>query len=251
MLFDTHAHYSDERFSEDREELLASMPSLGVSAILNVSCTLEDSRFSLELADQYDFIWAAVGIHPHDAGEEPEENIDKLRELVNHPKVVAIGEIGLDYHYDFCPRERQRLFFERQLILANELSLPVLIHDREAHADALELVKKHRPRGLFHCYSGSAEMARELIKLGFYISFSGSVTFKNARKLVEAAAAVPLNRLLIETDCPYLAPEPHRGHRNHSGYVGEVARRLAEIHGISFEEMARITTENGKQLFRI
>ncbi len=251
MLFDTHAHYSDERFSEDREELLSSMPSLGVSNILNVSCTLADSAFSIGLAERYDFIYAAVGIHPHEAGEEPEENIDGLREAARHPKVVAIGEIGLDYHYDFCPRELQRRFFERQLVLANELSLPVLIHDREAHADCLELVSKHRPKGLFHCYSGSAEMARELVKLGFYISFSGSVTFKNARKLVEAAAAVPPDRLLIETDCPYLAPEPYRGKRNHSGYVREVAGKLSEIHGISLEEMAEVTSGNAKRLFGI
>lgn len=251
MLFDSHAHYDDERFSEDREELLRQVYDSGVTRIINVASDIESSCFSVKLSEDYKFIYSSVGVHPHVAESMNEDTIDKIRQLSLHRRVVAIGEIGLDYYYDNSPRDVQKYWYDRQLSLAEELDLPVIIHDREAHQDVMDILKKHNVRGVMHCFSGSSEMVRELVKMGFYISFSGSVTFKNARKLVEAAATVPDDRILVETDCPYLAPVPHRGERNSSLFLADTARTLAGIRGTSFEEMCNITYINACKLFNI
>lgn len=253
MLYDTHAHFDDEAFDADRHELLASMKDMGVTLINNIGCDVPSSRASIELAEQYPFVYATVGHWPGNTYQMNEEMLEEYRRLAQHPKVVAIGEIGLDYHYDDTPREVQQYWFRRQMELAVELNLPVVIHEREAHEDGLKIVREfaHKIPGVFHCFSGSAEMAKEIVKLGWHVSFTGVVTFKNARRALEAMAAVPLDRLMIETDAPYMAPTPYRGKRNHSGYVDKVAEKLAEIKGISVEDAARITMENGKRFFRI
>ena len=253
MLYDTHAHFDDEAFDADRHELLASMKDMGVTLINNIGCDVPSSRASIELAEQYPFVYATVGHWPGNTYQMNEEMLEEYRRLAQHPKVVAIGEIGLDYHYDDTPREVQQYWFRRQMELAVDLNLPVVIHEREAHEDGLKIVREfaHKIPGVFHCFSGSAEMAKEIVKLGWHVSFTGVVTFKNARRALEAMAAVPLDRLMIETDAPYMAPTPYRGKRNHSGYVDKVAEKLAEIKGISVEDAARITMENGKRFFRI
>ena len=253
MLYDTHAHFDDEAFDADRHELLASMKDMGVTLINNIGCDVPSSRASIALAEQYPFVYATVGHWPGNTYQMNEEMLEEYRRLAQHPKVVAIGEIGLDYHYEDTPREVQQYWFRRQMELAVELNLPVVIHEREAHEDGLKIVREfaHKIPGVFHCFSGSAEMAKEIVKLGWHVSFTGVVTFKNARRALEAMAAVPLDRLMIETDAPYMAPTPYRGKRNHSGYVEKVAEKLAEIKGISVEDAARITMENGKRFFRI
>ena len=253
MLFDTHAHYDDDWFDEDRDALLAAMPEKGIGLIVNPGITLETSRFAISLAEKYPYIYAAVGIHPENCHDFIPEQIDELRELAKHPKVVAIGEIGLDYYWPENPsRELQQQVFRAQLALAQELKLPVIVHDREAHADTLAIVKEFPTvKGVFHCYSGSVEDARTLVKMGWMLSFNGAATFKNARKAPDVIADVPMEHLMIETDAPYLAPVPFRGKRNDSGYVHLVAEKIAEIKGISAEEVTRITTENGKTFFNI
>ena len=253
MLFDTHAHYDDEQFDRDREELLSGLPARGVGLVVNPGCDLSSSRKAIALAERYPHVWAAVGFHPENCAPYVPEDLETLRQLAGHPKVVAIGEIGLDYYWEENPpREFQQQVFRAQLALAEELDLPVIVHDREAHGDSLAIIKEFpKVRGVFHCYSGSAEMARQLVDLGWMISFTGVLTYKNARKSVEAAQMVPLDRLMIETDSPYMAPVPHRGKRNDSGYVVYICRKLAEVKGISPEECERITTENGKRFFRI
>lgn len=253
MLFDTHAHYDDDWFDEDRDALLAAMPEKGIGLIVNPGITPETSRFAISLAEKYPYIYAAVGIHPENCHDFIPEQIDELRELAKHPKVVAIGEIGLDYYWPENPsRELQQQVFRAQLTLAQELQLPVIVHDREAHADTLAIVKEFPTvKGVFHCYSGSVEDARTLVKMGWMLSFNGAATFKNARKAPDVIAAVPMEHLMIETDAPYLAPVPFRGKRNDSGYVHLVAEKIAEIKGISAEEVTRITTENGKKFFNI
>ena len=252
-LYDTHAHFDDEAFDSDRDELLRSMKDMGVTLINNIGCDVPTSEASIALAEKYPFVYATVGHWPGNTYQMNEEMLEEYRRLARHPKVVAIGEIGLDYHYEDTPREVQQYWFRRQLELAAELNLPVVIHEREAHEDGLKIVREYADKvtGVFHCFSGSAEMAKEIVKLGWYVSFTGVVTFKNARRALEAMAAVPLDRLMIETDAPYMAPTPYRGKRNHSGYVGKVAEKLAEIKGITPEEAARITMENGKRFFRI
>ena len=253
MLFDTHAHYDDDWFDEDRDALLAAMPEKGIGLIVNPGITPETSRFAISLAEKYPYIYAAVGIHPENCHDFIPEQIDELRELAKHPKVVAIGEIGLDYYWPENPsRELQQQVFRAQLTLAQELQLPVIVHDREAHADTLAIVKEFPTvKGVFHCYSGSVEDARTLVKMGWMLSFNGAATFKNARKAPDVIADVPMEHLMIETDAPYLAPVPFRGKRNDSGYVHLVAEKIAEIKGISAEEVTRITTENGKKFFNI
>ena len=252
MLFDTHAHYDSRQFDADREEVLASLPDRGVALVVNPGCDLPSSRMAVELAERWPFLYAAVGVHPEDCGTWQNGDVDALRAMAAHPKVVAIGEIGLDYYWKENPRELQQRVFRAQLALAAELGLPVIVHDREAHGDSLAIVREFpQVRGVFHCYSGSAEMARELVELGWMISFTGVLTYKNARKAVEAAQAVPLDRLMIETDSPYMAPVPHRGKRTDSGNVVHPCERLAEIKEISLEEMARITLENGRKFYRI
>ena len=252
MLFDTHAHMDDRAFSEDRTELLASLKDAGVGLLMNPGCSLESSRNAVKLAEQYDWIYAAVGSHPDVADEVAEEVLEEYRKLSKHGKVKAIGEIGIDYHYEDIPRDLQKKAFRMQMALAEELDLPVIVHERDAHEDGMAIIKEFpKVKGVFHCYSGSAEMARQLVDLGWYIGFTGVLTFKNARKAVETAASIPLERIVLETDCPYMAPVPFRGKRNHPGYLYRMAEALAEIRGISTEEVHQITTENGKRLYRI
>ena len=248
-IFDTHAHYDDEKFDEDREQTLLRVHQSGVSLIINCGCDERSSEKCIKMSKKYDFLFAAVGIHPHeaqDASENWEENIIKLSQ---DKKVVAIGEIGLDYHYDFSPRGLQKEVFEKQIVLAKELDKPIIVHDREAHADTLELLKKYRPKGVVHCFSGSAEMAREIVDLGMYIGLGGAVTFKNAKKPVEVAEYLPLDRLLLETDCPYMAPVPFRGKRNDSSLIPYTAMKIAEIKNLDAQQIIDIANENGKRLF--
>ena len=253
MLFDTHAHYDDERFDGDREALLASMPEKNVGLIVNPGCDISSSRTAVALAESFDFVYAAVGIHPENCADFVPEQIDTLRQMAKAPKVVAIGEIGLDYYWaENPPKELQQEVLRRQLRLAEELGLPVIIHDRDAHGDTLDIVREFpRVRGVFHCFAGSAEMARELIKMGWMLSFNGAVTFKNAKKAPEVIAAVPLEKLMIETDAPYLTPVPHRGERNDSSYVRFVAEKIAQIKGLTPEEVEKATWENGRRFFGV
>ena len=253
MFFDTHAHYDAEQFDPDRDEILAGLPGRGVSLVVNPGCDIPSSRAAVALAERYPFLYAAVGYHPENCGPWREEELEDLRQMAKHPKVVAIGEIGLDYYWEENPpKELQQQVFRAQMALAEELDLPVIVHDREAHGDSLAVVREFpRVRGVFHCFSGSAEMAGELVRLGGLISFTGVLTYKNARRAVEAARAVPLERIMIETDSPYMAPVPHRGTRNDSGYVRYVCERLAEIKGVPPADCAAITLETGKRFFRI
>ena len=252
MLFDTHAHMDDTAFDQDRAELLASLKDAGVGLVMNPGCSLRSSRNVVALAEAYPWIYAAVGSHPDVADEVNEEVIEEYRTLCKHEKVKAIGEIGLDYHYEDIPRDVQKRAFRMQKELARELGLPVIVHEREAHEDGMSILREFPTvKGVFHCYSGSAEMARQLVDLGWYIGFTGVLTFKNARKAVETATSIPLERIVLETDCPYMAPVPFRGKRNHPGYLYRMAETLAQLRGISLEEVHRITTENGKRLYRI
>ena len=253
MLFDTHAHMDDHAFDEDREDLLASLPDQGLALVMNPGCSLASSYNAVKLANTYDYIYAAVGSHPDAADEVNEETLAAYRELCKlNPKVKAIGEIGLDYHYEDIPREIQMKAFRMQMELARELNLPVIVHERDAHEDGMQVVRDFPDvTGVFHCYSGSAEMARQLVDKGWYIGFTGVLTFKNARKAVEVAASIPLERIVLETDCPYMAPEPFRGKRNDPGKIYRMAEKLAEIRGLSVEEIHAITVENGKRLYRI
>lgn len=253
MLFDTHAHFDDEQFDADRDEVLKSLKSHGVGNIVNIGSSMKTSRTSVALAEKYDFIYASVGVHPSETGELCNADIDELKCLAANPKVRAIGEIGLDYHYhDDVEPSIQKKWFVRQLKLAKELDMPVIIHDRESKGECLEILKEHKiSNGVVHCFSGSAETAREILNLGMMISFTGVLTFKNAKKAIAACAAVPLDRLMIETDCPYMSPEPHRGKRNFSGYVEFVARKMADIKGVSYDELVGITERNAKRFYGI
>lgn len=254
MLFDTHAHYDSRQFNADRDEVLSGLQERGVSLVVNPGCDLASSRMAVELAEKYPFVYAAVGFHPEELEGAELSDLEEIRRLAAHKKVVAIGEIGLDYYWvkDEEGRRKEQEFFRAQLALAEELSLPVIVHDREAHGDTLSIVKEFpNVRGVFHCYSGSVEMARELVEMGWYISFTGVLTYKNARKAVEVAEAIPLERLMIETDAPYMAPEPHRGKRNDSGYVRHTCEKLAEIKKMDFEKCSKITMETSCQFFGI
>ena len=253
MLFDTHAHLDDTSFDADRRELLESLPGQGLSLVMNPGCSFASSQNAIALAESHDYIYAAVGSHPDVADEVDDALIARYRELCKqHPKVLAIGEIGLDYHYEDIPRDIQKRAFRLQMELARDLALPVIVHEREAHEDGMKIVDEFPTvKGVFHCYSGSLEMAKELIKRGWYIGFTGVLTFKNARKALEVAAGIPRDRIVIETDCPYMAPVPFRGKRNDPGKVFYMAGKLSEIWGVSTEEAARITLENGKRLYRI
>lgn len=254
MLFDSHAHYNDEKFNDDRDALLSSMNENNVDLILNSCSEIAEIPDILALCEKYPFMYASIGVHPHEAEGLTEKDMDILREYSKNPRVKAIGEIGLDYFYDFSPRDTQKKWFARQVELAKELGLPVVIHDRDAHKDSMDILREHNVRdcgGVFHCYAGSVEMAKEILDWGMYIAFGGSLTFKKSVRPKEVAAYVPLDRIVIETDCPYLTPEPHRGKRNSSLYIHYVAEKLAEIKGISAEEVENATFENAKRLFKI
>lgn len=253
MLFDTHAHMDDHAFDEDRHSLLASLPEQGIALLMNPGCSHASSRVASRLSQTYDYIYAAVGSHPDAADEVNEDVLEEYRKLCKHnPKIRAIGEIGLDYHYEDIPRQIQLSAFRRQMELARELDLPVIVHEREAHGDGMTVVDEFpEVTGVFHCYSGSVEMARELIRRGWYIGFTGVLTFKNARKALEVASAIPLDRIVLETDCPYMSPEPFRGRRNDPGRLYRMAETLASLRGLSVEKISAITLENGKRLYRI
>lgn len=248
-IIDSHAHYDDSSFDADREEVLRELFSGEICKIVNIGCSVKSSYSSVKLAEEYAGIYAAVGLHP-DAADEI-DRIEEIRRLCGNKKVVAVGEIGLDYHYEEHSRDIQKKAFEEQLRLAAELDMPVVIHSRDAWEDTMELLRKYRPKGVMHCFSGSAETAREIVTMGMYVGFTGVVTFKNAKKALKALEAVPLDRLLVETDCPYMAPEPNRGKRNYSGYLPYTVAAMAAVKGVSPDEMAEITAENAERLFNI
>lgn len=254
MLFDSHAHYDDKRFDDDRHELLTGMKDNNVGYIMNSCSSLNDIPKIFELAEKYPFIYLSVGVHPHEVSDLTEKDMDSLKKACENPKVKAIGEIGLDYYYDNSPRDLQKKWFARQIEIAEELSLPIVIHDRDAHGDTTDILKNFDTRrigGEFHCFSGSVDMAKQVLNMGMYIAFGGSLTFKKSIRPKEVAAYVPLDRILIETDCPYLTPEPHRGKRNNSTYMKYVAEMLAEIKGVSVEKIENATLENAKKCFGI
>ena len=254
MIFDTHAHYDDEQFDGDRDELLKSMPDLGVGTIVDVSATYESCEKVLTLAGKYPHVYAAIGVHPDEVGELNEDKIQHMKELCCNKKVVAVGEIGLDYYWDNEPHEVQQKWFIRQLELAKEVNLPVIIHSREASQETFDIMKEHHAGstgGVIHCYSGSKEMAAEYLKMGYYIGIGGVVTFKNARVMKEVAAAVPLERILIETDCPYLAPTPYRGKRNSSLFLPYVIEEIAKLKGIDPKTVEETTWENAMRMYKI
>ena len=253
MLFDTHAHMDDQAFREDRKALLDSYPQQGIGLIMNPGCSLASSRNVDKLTREYDFLYGAVGSHPDVADEVNEAVLEEYRMLCKqNSKIRAIGEIGLDYHYEDIPRDIQKKAFRMQMELARELNLPVIVHERDAHEDGMKIVEEFPDvTGVFHCYSGSYEMAKWLIARGWYIGFTGVLTFKNARKAIEVASQIPLDRIVLETDCPYMAPEPFRGKRNDPGKIYRMAEKLAELRGLSVEEIQAITMENGKRLYRL
>lgn len=253
LIFDSHAHYDDEAFHEDRDLLLPNLKEKGIVGILNCGSTLQGARTSYNLAEKYDFVYAAVGIHPEEAYELNEEALNEIKNMAKNHKVKAIGEIGLDYYWEENPpKEVQKKVFRTQMQLAEELGLPVVIHDRDAHGDTLEIIKEFpKVKGVLHCFSGSPEFAMECIKLGYYIGFTGVVTFKNAKKIVEIAKIVPLDRILVETDAPYMAPVPNRGKRNQSDFILQIIEKISEIKGMSPKEISIITIENTKRLLNL
>ena len=248
-IFDTHAHYMKSDFGEGLDTLLAELPSKNVGRVLAIGCDLPSSMEEIALAERYDYIYAAAGIHPEHAAELPGDWENQLEKMLSHKKVVALGEIGLDYHYPEPPKDIQREVFVKQLEIAKRLDMPVVIHSRDASGDTMEILKRYKPRGVLHCFSGSAETAREVVKLGMYIGFTGVLTFKNSKKAVATCEAVPIDRLLLETDCPYMAPVPHRGERSDSSMIAFTAAKMAEIKGVSAEEMIDIARRNGERLF--
>lgn len=254
MLFDSHAHYDDSRFDIDRFAVLDKMPENNIGLIMNACAAMSDIDQILEMCNRYDFMYGAVGVHPSDCSELTEKDMERLKRESAHNKIKAIGEIGLDYYYDDVPRDVQKKWFARQIELAKEVNLPIIIHDRDAHQDTVDIMRGFGAKavgGVLHCFSGSCDIARDVMDMGFYIAFGGTLTFKNARRAVEAAEYVPIDRILIETDSPYLAPVPERGNRNDSTLVKYVAQRLAEIKGLEVSEVERITFENAKKCFKI
>lgn len=254
ILFDTHAHLDDEAYDEDRDETIRRARQAGIELIVNIGFDLKSSRDAIDLADKYDLIYAAVGFHPHDAAEAGPGYLEELEKMARHPKVVAIGEIGLDYYRDLSPRPVQQKVFMEQMALAKKLQKPIVIHDREAHGDLMDILRKEKlgpAGGVMHCYSGSWEMARECLSMGFYLSIAGPVTYPNAVKLKDVAAKVPQDRLLIETDAPYLTPVPYRGRRNEPAHILYTAAEIARLRGMETEDLARMCAENGRKLFRI
>ena len=252
MYFDTHAHYDDKRFNDDRDAILGSMREAGVTLILNSASSLKSAKFGLKLADKYPFVYSSVGVHPHDAKSMTDDTVSELKKLLSHAKAMAVGEIGLDYHYDFSPRDTQKKRFREQLELARRVGKPVIIHEREALPDMMSILGDYRDlSGVFHCFSGSWETAKTILDMGWYLSFTGVITFKNARKALEVLEKMPEDRIMLETDCPYLAPEPYRGKRNSSLYLPYIAEKVAEARGKSVEEVAALTMENGLRFFGI
>ena len=253
MIFDSHSHYDDEQFDADRAELLGSvLPQKGVVAVVNMASDYASLSKTIALCERYDYIYGAVGIHPECAADLPETWLSDIEMLLSHPKIVAVGEIGLDYHWEeLCPRERQKEVFLRQLELAAKHDLPVVIHDREAHGDMMDILRKYKPKGVVHCFSGSAELARETVSLGLYIGLGGVVTFKNARHSLEVAKSIPLDRLLTETDAPYMSPVPFRGKRCDSTMIPYDAAKIAEVRGITAQEVLRAGCENACRLFNL
>ncbi len=252
IIFDSHAHYDDRAFDGDREAVLSALPEAGVCGVINCGVDILSSQKALALAKQYPFLWAAVGIHGQEAGRAKPGDLNRLLPLLDEPRAVALGEIGLDYHYDDgAPRDVQRELLERQLQIAVERDVPVILHDREAHEDMWKLLQRYKPRGVMHCFSGSVEMARDLVGIGMYIGLGGAVTFKNARRPIEVAAWVPEDRLLIETDAPYMTPVPFRGKRNSSALIPYTAEKIAQVRRMTIEQILRITKENTERLFGI
>lgn len=255
MIFDSHAHYDDEAFESDRNELLSALPKSGVSGVINAGTNMITSKKSIELSKKYSYVYAAIGVHPECIPETKLDELDLLqsmsKEKIKEKKVVAIGEIGLDYYRNTENKELQMEFFKKQLSIANNLGLPVLIHDREAHQDTLNLLKEYKPKGVVHCFSGSLEMAKEVLKLGMYLGVGGAVTFKNARKIVEVVRETPLESILLETDAPYMTPVPFRGKRCDSSHIEFVAKKIAEIKGESYENVLMKTEKNAVKLFNI
>lgn len=250
-IFDTHAHYTEKAFDSDRVELLSSLQSKGVRYVLLAASCIETSRQNIDISNEYSYIYSSIGVHPNCVNETTDNYLEILEKLAVNDKVVAIGEIGVDYYYDGYDRDLQLKFFEEQLLLAKKLNLPVIIHSRNATKDCMDLLKKHNPRGVMHCFSGSAETAKEVMALGMSISFTGVITFKNARKAINSLEVIPLDKLILETDCPYMAPEPFRGKRSDSSMIVNIAEKVAEIKNISTQEVLDITCENGKNLFNI
>ena len=252
MYFETHAHYDDKAFDPDRDSLLTELIASGVEAVIDPGCDLSSSGMARSLAESHSFVYFAAGIHPEELADLPDDWPEQMKRIADSPKCVAIGEIGLDYYWDASQKELQKHIFEQQLELAGDLELPVIVHDREAHGDCFEIVSRHKNlRGVFHCYSGSAEMAAELLKMGWYLGFDGPVTYKNARKVLEVLAVTPLDRILIETDSPYLSPVPFRGKRNDSRNLRYIAEKIAEVKGVAPDEIAAVTAQNARQLFQI
>jgi len=250
MYFESHAHYDDERFDEDREKLITSLQSDGIDTVVNVGSDIDSSKASIALSEKYSFFYASVGVHPHEVSKMTENDINTLRELATHPRVVAIGEIGLDFYYDLSPRDTQRYWFNRQLNLASELNMPVIIHSREAAKECFDLIKASSVRnGVIHCYSGSAQMAKDYIDMGFYIGIGGSLTFKNNKKGIEVVEQIPIDKILIETDSPYLAPVPYRGKRNDSRLLKYVVEKISEIKNIPENDICKITKINAQNLY--
>ena len=252
MLFDTHTHYDDRKFTEDRYEILEDLKNHDVTYALNAGCDLKTSQMSIFLAEKYDFLYASVGFHPHSASEFKDSDLSILENMASHNKVKAIGEIGLDFFYDNSPRDIQKDVFKKQIDLAVRLNMPVVIHDRDAHKECLDIIKTNPPKKLvYHCYSGSLEYAKILIKMGYKMSFGGAITFNNAKVSRDVIKNIPMDCIMLETDCPYLTPVPHRGKKNDSRYINLVAEKIAEIKGISYEEVCSITMQNAKDFFEI
>lgn len=252
MIVDSHAHYDDKQFDTDRADVLKRVQQQGVTRVVNPASNLISAQRCIELSEEYDFMYSAVGIHPHDSQEYSQQSEEIIREMAAHKKVVAIGEIGLDYHYDFSPRDIQKQCFAAHIQLALQLNLPMIIHNRESHKDILDIIRAEKgfnAGGVFHCFTGSVEMAKEVLDMGFYIALGGAVTFKNAKRPVEVARYVPIDRLLVETDSPYMAPVPHRGKRNDSGYLNEIIQKISEIRNSDFDDIANKTAQNANKLF--
>lgn len=250
-IFDTHSHYDDTKFNPDREMVLDTLQSQGVSLVVSCGCDIDTTQFNFDLSQKYDYIYFAAGFHPENLDGANLDDLKIIEKFAKNSKCVAIGEIGLDYHWMNSSKQEQKDFFEAQLELANKLDMPVIVHDREAHGDTLDILKQYKPKGVLHCFSGSKEMAKEIIKLGMYIGLNGVVTFSNARKSLEVVKEIPLERLVLETDCPYLAPVPMRGKRNDSSYIPYTAEKIAQVLNIDTQELINITNTNGKRLFAL